>query len=409
MALNAWRNVPLGPPDAILGITEAFRADPSSQKINLGVGAYRDDSGNPFVLSSVKRAEERLLKSGANHEYTGIAGVPEFLSLTAKLALGGGCSALAEGRVAVVQSISGTGALRLAGEFIRRFYNFNSQQHTSTVYIPTPTWGNHPNVFRDSGLSVSTYRYLDAKTNALDWNGMREDVAKLAPGSVLLLHACAHNPTGIDPTAEQWSELSGLAKQRQLLCLFDMAYQGFASGDPEHDALSLRKFISDGNAVILCQSFAKNMGLYGERAGAVSVICSSPEEKEAVMSQLRIIVRPMYSNPPIHGAKIVATVLGDPELHALWLEEVRMMASRIISMRTALRSGLEREGSKRCWRHITDQIGMFCYTGLGASQVEQLTEKFHVYLTRDGRISIAGINAGNVEYLAKAIHAVTKE
>lgn len=225
---------------------------------------------------------------------------------------------------------------------------------------------------------------------------------------MILLHACAHNPTGVDPTEAQWQELSQLMLQKGHFAFFDMAYQGFASGLPDKDAYALRHFVSDGHLPMVAQSYAKNFGLYGERVGALSIVCKDAEERARVESRLKIVIRPMYSNPPIHGARIVSTVLQDAQLEKLWLSEVQLMANRIISMRAALKKELERLGSSHNWEHITKQIGMFCYTGLKTDQVERLTKDHHIYLTKDGRISIAGINPGNVGYLAQAIHIVTK-
>lgn len=223
-----------------------------------------------------------------------------------------------------------------------------------------------------------------------------------------MLHACAHNPTGVDPNLEQWAELSALVKKRNLFPYFDMAYQGFASGDINRDAQAVRMFIKDGHKICLAQSFAKNMGLYGERAGAFTIIGETKEEAAKVMSQLKILIRAMYSNPPINGARIVAEILSDPTLRSDWLKEVKGMADRIISVRTKLRDNLKKEGSTKSWQHITDQIGMFCYTGMSPDQVEKLTKDHSVYLTKDGRISMAGVTSKNVEYLAHAMHAVTK-
>ena len=401
---SAWTAVPLGPPDAILGITEAYKADPFAGKINLGVGAYRDAAGKPYVLECVRKAEERMMASKLDKEYAGIAGIPDFTRASVDLAYGEGNAAVAAKRVAVVQSISGTGALRIGGEFLARFY----QSGPKTIYIPTPTWGNHGPIFKDSGLSIGSYRYFDKKTNGLDFGGMTEDLKAAPNGSIILLHACAHNPTGVDPKPEQWQALADLIKSKEHYVFFDMAYQGFASGDPSKDALALRLFVEQGLNPMVAQSYAKNFGLYGERVGALSVVCQNGEERERVESQLKIIIRPMYSNPPIHGARIVSTVLNDQGLKGLWLGEVKMMADRIISMRTALKNELISLGSKHSWEHITDQIGMFCYTGLQPAQVERITKEYHVYLTKDGRISIAGINPTNVNELAKAIHEVTK-
>lgn len=222
------------------------------------------------------------------------------------------------------------------------------------------------------------------------------------------MHACAHNPTGVDPKPEQWAEISNLMKKRNLFPFFDMAYQGFASGSVDKDAHAVRSFLKDGHQIVLAQSFAKNMGLYGERAGAFTVVTGSKEEADRVMSQIKILIRPMYSNPPVHGARIVTEILGDPELRKEWLGNVKLMADRIISMRTSLKDNLTKLGSSRNWEHITDQIGMFCFTGMDKNHVERITKEFSVYLTKDGRISMAGVTSKNVGYLAEAMHTVTK-
>ena len=273
--------------------------------------------------------------------------------------------------------------------------------------MPTPTWGNHPNIVRDSQLTSASYRYFDQKTNGLDLAGMLDDLGRAPDGSIILFHSCAHNPTGVDPKQEEWHQIAKVIKEKGHFSFFDMAYQGFATGDCDTDAQAVRYFVSENLPVMLAQSYAKNMGLYGERIGALSVVCKSSEEGERVTSQLKIIIRPMFSNPPIHGARIVATVLQDPALKSMWHKEVKDMADRIIGVRSKLKGELEKLGSKLDWSHITNQIGMFCYTGLNSIQVERLTKEFHIYLTKDGRISLAGINSSNVEYLAKAMHKAT--
>ncbi|KAL3313227.1 Aspartate aminotransferase, mitochondrial [Cichlidogyrus casuarinus] len=264
---------------------------------------------------------------------------------------------------------------------------------------------------RHAGLNVKQYRYYDSKTCGLDFDGCMEDLSKIPHNDVVLLHACAHNPTGVDPSIEQWKQIGKLIYDKELVPYFDMAYQGFATGNVPGDSAAVRHFIHDLKVptMLLAQSFAKNMGLYGERVGAFSVICSSEEEAKRVMSQLKILIRPMYSNPPIHGARIVAEILSDRQiLRNEWLADVKLMADRIIKMRLSLRSLLEKEGSSKNWQHITDQIGMFCYTGLNPSQVEKLTNDYSIYLTKDGRISVASCTSKNVEYLARAIHQITK-
>uniref|UniRef100_A0A7N5K4C5 Aspartate aminotransferase n=1 Tax=Ailuropoda melanoleuca TaxID=9646 RepID=A0A7N5K4C5_AILME len=359
-ASSWWTHVEMGPPDPILGVTEAFKRDTNSKKMNLGVGAYRDDNGKPYVLPSVRK-------------------------------------------YATVQTISGTGALRIGASFLQRFFKFSRD-----VFLPKPSWGNHTPIFRDAGMQLHGYRYYDPKTCGFDFTGAIEDISKMPQQSVLLLHACAHNPTGVDPRPEQWKEMATVVKKNNLFAFFDMAYQGFASGDGNKDAWAVRHFIEQGINVCLCQSYAKNMGLYGERVGAFTVVCKDADEAKRVESQLKILIRPMYSNPPVNGARIASTILTSPDLRKQWLQEVKGMADRIISMRTQLVSNLKKEGSSHNWQHITDQIGMFCFTGLKPEQVERLTKEFSIYMTKDGRISVAGVTSGNVGYLAHAIHQVTK-
>ncbi|KAI0171689.1 aspartate aminotransferase [Hypoxylon sp. FL1284] len=396
---STWANVPQGPPDAILGVTEAFKADTFDQKINLGVGAYRDDQGKPYVLPSVRAAEDSVISKRLNKEYLGITGLPEFTKAAAQLAYGKGSSAL--DRVVITQSISGTGALRIAAAFLSRFYPGDK-----TIYIPTPSWANHKAVFSDSGLKVEQYRYYDKKTIGLDFEGMLADIKAAPKGSMFLFHACAHNPTGVDPTVEQWKEISEAVKAQGHFAFFDMAYQGFASGDTDKDAFAVRYFVEQGHNICLAQSFAKNMGLYGERVGAFSILASSPEEKKRIDSQVKILIRPLYSNPPLHGARIAAEILNDPALNQQWLGEVKGMADRIITMRALLKENLEKLGSSNDWSHITSQIGMFAYTGLDAPSMEKLAKESSVYATKDGRISVAGITSSNVGRLAEAIYKV---
>lgn len=396
-----WSNVQQGPPDAILGVTEAFKRDQNPQKINLGVGAYRDDNGKPYVLPSVIQAENQLTKKNLDKEYAPISGISDFCNEAIKLALSNESPVIKDKCYASVQSISGTGALRVGGEFLQRYAPLK------TIWVPIPTWGNHGQIFKFSGLEVKTYRYYDPKTCGLDFAGMVQDLSSVPSGSVILLHACAHNPTGVDPKLEQWKELSALFKSKNLFPFFDMAYQGFASGDVNRDAVAVRSFLSDGHQIALAQSFAKNMGLYGERVGLFSLTTSDKDEADRIMSQLKIIVRGMYSNPPIHGARIVSEILSNSQLRDQWTVEVKGMADRIITVRDQLKGLLAKEGSTRNWEHITDQIGMFCYTGLSKDHVKKLIDEHSVYLTNDGRISMAGVTTKNVGYLASAMHKVT--
>ncbi|XP_072168681.1 aspartate aminotransferase, mitochondrial-like [Diadema setosum] len=398
-----WDGVEMGPPDPILGVTEAFKRDTNPSKINLGVGAYRDDEGKPFVLSSVRKAEEILQGQKLDKEYLGITGLPDFAKGAAKLALGEDSVVISEGRNVTTQTISGTGSLRVGGSFLNKFFPNNK-----VIYLPSPSWGNHTPIFKHSGLDVASYRYYDKATCGFDAAGAMDDISKIPERSIIIFHACAHNPTGVDPKQEHWKEMSQLVKDRNLLPFFDMAYQGFASGSLEKDAWAVRYFADQGHTFLLSQSFAKNMGLYGERVGAFTVVCSTPEEAKRVESQIKILIRPMYSNPPINGARIASTILNTPDLYSLWLDELRLMSGRIISMREQLVANLKSEGSTHNWQHITDQIGMFCFTGLKPEQVERMTKEFSVYLTKDGRISVAGVSSKNNAYLAHAMHEVTK-
>lgn len=398
-----WSHVELGPPDAILGVTEAFKKDHNEKKINLGVGAYRDDNNKPFILPSVKKAEAMIEKQGMDKEYAPIVGVADFNKAAAKLAFGPDSQVIRDGLNVTVQAISGTGALSLGATFLEKFFKGNKE-----VYLPTPSWGNHTPIFKQAGLAVKQYRYYDPKTCGFDHVGALQDLAKIPQQSIVLLHACAHNPTGVDPKPEHWTEISKVIKNRNSFVFFDMAYQGFASGDTDRDAQAVRQFVQDGHKMVLAQSFAKNMGLYGERVGAFTVVCSNKEEAKAVESQLKIIIRPMYSNPPVHGARLASAILNTPELNQEWLQDVKGMANRIIKMREMLAHNLQKEGSMRDWKHITEQIGMFCFTGLNAAQVERLTKDFSIYLTKDGRISMAGVTSKNNAYLAHAMHEVTK-
>jgi len=398
---NVLSTVPVGPPDAILGIAEAFRNSDNPEKVNICVGAYRDADGKPWVLPCVREAEKIMIGGGVNKEYAPIEGDAEFTKLALRFAYGEDANTDV---IAGVQSLSGTGACRIGGEFYSRFLPKGTK-----IYIPDPTWGNHIGIFNTAGLDVQRYRYYDRQSNDLNFQGMIDDIQNAPSGSVILLHACAHNPTGCDPSHEQWEELSDLILQKKHVVFFDSAYQGFASGDAEKDAFALRLFVSKGHKnIALAQSFAKNFGLYGERCGTFSIVCSDEDEKMAVMSQLKLIIRPMYSSPPIHGSSIVKTVLSNDELRPQYYHQCQQMANRIQSMRDLLHSTLKEIGSTHDWSHVTKQIGMFAYTGMSAEMCDQLTSEYSIFLTRDGRVSLAGLNENNVHYVANAIHDVTK-
>jgi len=385
------------PPDPILGVSEAFKRSDNPDKLNLGVGAYRTDELKPYVLPVVTKAEESMLKADLNKEYLPIQGLDEFNVATVRLLLGDDSAAVKEGRVATVQSLSGTGSLRVGAAFIERF------MPGTTVYLSNPTWGNHKNIFADAGVEWKMYRYFDPDTIGLDFEGMKEDIKAAPDGSVIVLHGCAHNPTGIDPTREQWEEIREICKAKKHLPFFDVAYQGFASGDLDTDSYAPRLFVDGGCEIMCSQSYSKNLGLYGERIGALNLVVSDKDTCGRVLSQLKRIARAMYSNPPVHGARIVSTVIGDDALFNEWKDEMKMMSGRIDSVRVALRKELEQLDSSRDWSFVTSQIGMFSFTGLSKEQSQYMADKWAIYMTLDGRISLAGLSSGKVAYLASAL------
>lgn len=391
----------MAPLDPIIGLNEEYNRDDFPNKVIVGVGAYRDDGGKPYVLPCVREAEERIFQRNLDMEYSGIAGDAKFVEETLKFGYGEDCAAFKENRIHGVQALSGTGGLRVMGELLAKHGH-------KQIYVPNPTWGNHKAIFTNAGLEVKTYSYYKAETSDLDFENMVKDLKSIPSGTVVLLHACAHNPTGMDPTMEQWKQISEIAKERNLLPFFDCAYQGFASGDADVDAGALRMFVEDGHLMCMIQSFSKSFGLYGHRVGTLSVVGANEEEAKKVVSQLKLVIRPMYSNPPRHGSRIVSTILGDAKLKEDWKVQCFEMANRIDTMRTAMRESLEKAGSSHNWDHITKQIGMFAYSGLNKDQVMQMREKHHIYCTADGRISMAGVTSGNVDYIANAIHDVSK-
>lgn len=308
---------------------------------------------------------------------------------------------ISSGRVATTQALSGTGALQMVGQFLKTMLNCDA------IALPDPTWGNHNAIFKRAGLEIKTYTYYHPATRGFDFYGMMEAVRSLPKGTAILLHSCAHNPTGVDPTEAQWSQIVEACKSGELVPVIDNAYQGYASGNLEKDGFAQRAFEKAGLEFFVCQSFAKNFGLYGERIGYIHCLAEKKEHADAVLSQLKILIRQAYSSPPRRGAAIVYAILSDPTLKRQWLGELKFMAERIDGMRTALRGALEKRKVPGTWSHITNQIGMFSYTGLSVEQCERLTKEFHIYLLKSGRISMAGVNPGNVDYIADAILAVT--
>lgn len=410
--INAWNQIPLAPPDKILGISEAYVKDVNSKKINLGVGAYRSNEGKPIIFPSVKKAETILLESELEKEYTGIIGNKNYQNIVKNFIFNNsgkdpnGAKLIDEGRIVTSQTISGTGSLRVIADFLKRFYN------SEKIIVPKPTWANHVAVFNDAGLSTDYYNYYDTKTNDLDFANLKTSIENTENDSIILLHACCHNPTGMDLNESQWEEVLQIIQSKNLFPLVDMAYQGFASGDPFKDIGLIRRLnelVVQGSipTYALCQSFAKNMGLYGERTGSISIITESSEHSTAIESQLKKLIRPIYSSPPIHGSKIVETIFANNELLQEWLNDLNNVVGRLNHVRDQLYRKLDQTNYN--WDHLTKQRGMFIYTGLSKDQVIELREKYSVYATEDGRFSISGVNENNVDYLADSINKITSK
>jgi aromatic-amino-acid transaminase len=385
--------------DPILSLNEAFQKDPRSDKVNLSIGIYFDEAGRIPVLQSVHRAEVALLADGGPRPYLPIEGAPAMRAQVQSLLFGAGHPLLASGRVATLQTVGSSGGLKVAADFLRRWLP------DSAVWVSDPTWDNHRAMFEGAGLAVHTYPYYDAPTGGLRFDAMCAALAALPPRSVVLLHACCHNPTGVDLSEAQWRTLAALLQARQLLPFLDLAYQGYGDGI-EADALAVRLLADAGLTFFVANSFSKSMSLYGERAGALSVVCASREEAERVMGQLKATVRRNYSSPPAHAAGVVARVLGEPALRALWEDEVGAMRTRILAMRRRLHAALAAARPGRDFGYLLTQRGMFSYTGLSADQVDRLREAHGVYLVRSGRMCVAGLNESNVERTAQAIAAV---
>jgi len=398
-----WGHLEAAPLDGNHATNHAFEQDTSPLKVNLGRGVYKDDKGKNFLLPSVMKAEQAMAHTLTSHDYLPFSGLKQFTKATAAFAFGKDSPLIKGSRVATVQTISGTGALRVGAEFL---YRFLPRSHARRVLVPNPTYVNHYPIFLLNKFEVEHYRYFDNATLGLDFDGMMDDLKVAPDNTVILLHACAHNPTGVDPNMKQWRKIAEVCKAKGHIAFFDSAYQGYCSGDPEADASAFRYFAAQGVGCLVAQSYAKNFGLYGQRVGALNIVSANERETGVLMSQLNQVIRPMYSNPPTYGARIVATIMDDPELLEMWKGDVKMMADRIKAMRAALVDALEAAGSKRDWSHITKQNGMFAYSGLSEKEVLRLRDT-HVYMNLDGRMSISGINSGNVEYLAQAMHKAT--
>jgi aspartate/tyrosine/aromatic aminotransferase len=384
------------PPDAILGLTEAFRKDPNPQKVNLGVGVFKDATGNTPILASVKEAEDRLLNREKSKTYLPIDGLPSFNSLTQALLFGEEHEIIRSGRAATAQAPGGTGALRMAADTIAKLMK------GARVWVSNPTWPNHPSVFQSAGLEVKTYPYFDAATNDLDFEAMLATLREIPAGDVVLLHGACHNPTGVDLNREQWQQVSQVVNERKLLPLIDFAYQGFADGLVE-DAAGLHIIAKTGTDMLVANSYSKNFGLYNERIGALTVVAQNQEEAQAILSHVKQAIRANFSNPPAHGGAIVAEILGDPQLRGQWEREVGEMRDRINGLRHLFVETLNEKGVERDFSFITRQRGMFSFSGLNPEQVKMLRDDYAIYIVGSGRISVAGMSEMSMDYLCSAI------
>lgn len=394
-----FSQVVLAPADPILGLTDTFKADPRQDKVNLGVGIYKDEAGQTPVLQSVKKAEALLLEQEKTKNYLGIEGVQTYNRVVQELLFGEGSTLVTSGRAATAQAPGGTGALRIAAEFLLR------NTPSRTVWVSNPTWANHQNIFETAGLTVKEYGYYNANAHDIDFDGMMTDLANAQAGDIVLLHGCCHNPTGIDLTLAQWELVANLCADKQLVPLFDFAYQGFGAGI-EEDAAGLRLVAAKVPELLVANSFSKNFGLYNERIGAVTVVAQNADEAVRAFSQVKRTIRANYSNPPAHGALIVSTILSDATLKALWVQELTEMRERIAEMRTLFVQSLKDEGVTQDFSFISRQNGMFSFSGLNKAQVARLKDEFGIYIVGSGRISVAGMTKTNMPVICKAIAQV---
>ncbi|KAL4232392.1 Golgi Transport [Mactra antiquata] len=397
---SIFADIQIAKPIEVFALIADYNKDEFKEKVNLSVGAYRDTDGKPWVLPIVRRVEAQMASDPTlNHEYLPVAGLVDFRKAAIKLLLGE-----EDSRYGGVQAPGGTGTLRLAAAFTKKFFGCD------TVFVSKPTWGNHKGIFSDAGFSnIVEYRYWNAEEKGLDYDGMLEDLRNAPPKSVVILHAVAHNPTGVDPTQDQWEGIAKVCREQDIFVVMDCAYQGFASGNLDTDAWSCRYFKDQGFEFFICQSFSKNFGLYNERVGNLCVVAKDCDAKMKTLSQLELIVRTAWSNPPNHGARIVATVLNSPQAYEQWKNDIHTMSQRILLMRQQLLSKLKAIGCPGTWDHITKQKGMFSYTGLNAQQSDMLLKKYHIYIMKSGRINMCGLTPANIDYVAEAINAVVTE
>lgn len=394
--MSMFNHIQAAPADPILGLGEAFKAEQRAGKINLGIGVYMNAEGKTPIVKAVKKAEALLLEQETNKNYLTIDGVQAFNAYTQELLFGKGAEIIASGRAKTAQSLGGTGALRIAAEFIKR------QTSAKNIWISNPTWPNHNAIAEAVGLNVKGYRYYNPETHGLDWDNLLADLSQAEAGDVVLLHGCCHNPTGIDPTPEQWDALAKLSAEKGWLPLFDFAYQGFGNG-LDQDAYGLRAFVKNHKELLIASSYSKNFGLYNERVGAFTLVAENADVANKAFTQIKSIIRVLYSNPAAHGANAVARVLGDEALRAEWVAELDEMRDRIKGMRNRMVQLLKEKGAKQDFDFIAKQNGMFSFSGLTPEQVDRLREEFAIYAVRSGRINVAGITDQNIGALCEAI------
>ena len=401
MSSSIFAAVEMAPRDPILGLNEAFNADTRSTKVNLGVGVYFDDSGKIPLLAAVKTAEDARVKSALPRGYQPIEGAPVYNQAVQNLLLGKDSALIANGQVITAQALGGTGALKVGADYLKRL------SPDAKVYISDPSWENHRALFESAGFVVENYPYYDAATRGVNFAGMKACLNSLDAGSIIILHACCHNPTGADLSASQWDEIVEACRARGLVPFLDMAYQGFADSI-DADAVAVRALSASGLQFFVSSSFSKSFSLYGERVGALSIITAGKEESARVLSQVKRVIRTNYSNPPIHGGALVAAVLSSPELRQMWESELAGMRDRIRAMRTGLVDAIKAQGVAQDFSFVIQQRGMFSYTGLTAAQVERMKDEFGIYAVSTGRICLAALNTKNLDYVAKAIATVIK-
>ena len=397
--MSLFTAVEMAPRDPILGLNEQFAADSNPNKVNLGVGVYFDDNGKLPLLQCVQEAEKTLMAHPTARGYLPIDGIAAYDAAVKTLVFGAQSEPVVSGRVATVQGIGGTGGLKIGADFLKKL------SPNSKVLISDPSWENHRALFTQAGFTVDAYRYYNAAQRGIDFDGMLADIAAAPAGTIVLLHACCHNPTGYDISPAQWDQVINTIAAKQLTPFLDMAYQGFGYGIQEDGAV-IGKFVQAGLTFFVSTSFSKSFSLYGERVGALSVLCASKEEADRVLSQLKIVIRTNYSNPPTHGGAVVAAVLNNPELRALWERELGEMRVRIKAMRQKLVEGLKAAGVKQDMSFITQQIGMFSYSGLSKDQMVRLRSEFGVYGTDTGRMCVAALNSKNIDYVCQCIAKV---